>query len=54
MDEWVAKMVAAAERAGYTLHPDSDPPRLLRWRRIDDKSSDAPVVWVDEPPDHLR
>ncbi|MBF6332344.1 hypothetical protein [Nocardia transvalensis] len=54
LDEWIAKMVTAAELAGYTLHPDSDPPHRLLWRRIEDESSDAPVVWVDEPPEHLR
>ncbi|KZM68164.1 hypothetical protein [Nocardia terpenica] len=51
--EWVAKMVAAAERAGYRLHPDSCPPHTLLWQRATDDPTADPV-WVDDLPDCLR
>lgn len=51
--EWVAKMIIAAERAGYRLHPDSDPPRTLLWHRTTDDPTAEPV-WADDLPDWLR
>ncbi|WP_225730480.1 MULTISPECIES: hypothetical protein [unclassified Nocardia] len=47
LDERVRKMIAAAEEAGYRLHPDSDPPRMLLWQCVHDEA----IVWVDELPD---
>ncbi|WP_157777927.1 hypothetical protein [Nocardia terpenica] len=51
--EWTAKMIAAAERAGYRLHPDSNPPHTLLWQRVSDEPTTEPV-WIDDLPDWLR
>ncbi|MBF6064657.1 hypothetical protein [Nocardia terpenica] len=50
---WVETMIAAAERAGYRLHPDSDPPHTLLWQRATDEPTADPI-WVDDLPSWLR
>ncbi|ATL66785.1 hypothetical protein [Nocardia terpenica] len=51
--EWAEKMIAAAERAGYRLHPDSTPPHTLLWQRTTDGPTAEPV-WTDDLPDWLH
>ncbi|QIS21389.1 hypothetical protein [Nocardia terpenica] len=51
--QWVATMITAAERAGYRLYPDSNPPHTMLWQRATDDPTAEPV-WADDLPDWLR
>ncbi|KZM74962.1 hypothetical protein [Nocardia terpenica] len=51
--EWITKMITAAERAGYRLHPHSNPPHSLLWQRVTDDPNAEPV-WADDLPEWLR